>query len=190
MSGDAFGTPVRKLDFGKDVQLQGQERVVQSAPNMPTYLCWSRTDSMTTSATSAVYLPFTLPPLPAGSIVRAVGQAVCTTNGASTAYPALGVSGDWLVATPTAIEVASPGDFAAATQTGIFTLQAAVRGRNSIDSTSIMFSTSAPNLGAFTVTTVDCARSQRWAVYLSNANAISSTIGHVFVEVWIPRAYR
>ena len=175
MSHDAFGFPVRKYDFGKDVQLAGQSKVVGARYKMQDYLCWSRTDQVAAPAGVSVYLPFDVPPLPAGAVIRATVNVV---TGAGDII-GLAASLDWLVGTPaitvSMVEAGNPGQVT-------MTMFVAVRGRNLINAGT--------SHGTFVGggNSPDWVRNNRLAVYANEATGI--TLDGAFVEVFIPRIYR
>lgn len=180
MSSDAFSTPVRKYDFGKDGGLTGQSRVIQPQYRMPDHLVWSRTETLTAAAGANTYLPFDCPPLPVGSIIRGTMLATCgATDGLG-----IGVSSDWGLATPTvtSLIVVQPGGTSLTV-----TLHVAVKGRNSY----VAFGEAARNSSAASETAgtnIDFGVNNRFALYVNEITAIIVYAG--LVEVFIPRVYR
>lgn len=181
MSSDAFGTPVRKYDFGKDGGIQGQSRVVSPQYNMVPYLCWSRTDSLACAAGVNTYLPFTVPPLPAGSIIR--GEIAASIDAGDVV--GVGISGDWMLATP----VVTTSLIATSTlgaESGVSVFCIGIRGRSAATASHVGMGTA---VSGVTVTTgLDFYRTTRLAVYATEATTI--VMNHAFVQVFIPRVYR
>src|SRR5882724_10276811 len=132
MSLAQYGFPVRKTDFGRDAQLSGQVLTLAPQYNMQRHLCWARTDQfLENGAGNFTYLPFDLPPCPAGTVIRVTGVGSCSTSGAATGTLRVAVSADWNVTSPTILgTMAATPDGLATSQTGAFVLDIAVRNRS------------------------------------------------------------
>lgn len=180
MSSDAFGLPVRKYDFGRGVGLAGQALVTGAQYKMQQHIVWSRGDTVTCAAGVNVYLPFDVPPLPPGAIIRAtVGGSLGAND-----LLAIGASGDWLVAAPTVTQVVTAA-LPAGAIAGLTLLQMVLRTRTTWRGASL----NCEGTGLeFNGSGVDFGRSQRLAVYADETAAI--VLQHATVEVFIPRVYR
>lgn len=180
MSHDAFGFPVRKYDFGKDGQLAGPTKVLGAQYRMQEHLVWARGDALTCAAGVNTYLPFDVPPLPAGSIIRAYVHGTFSTNDEI----GIGLSVDWLLGTPTRSQMATAT--LSGVSAGLNLLQLVTRTRStwrgaslSCEGTGVDFNGSSG---------IDFAISNRLAVYALETTAI--VLHYATVEVFIPRVYR
>ena len=188
-----FGIPKTEgYDLGPDGTLVYDANAIGANFRAPLYLAMSRSGSLVAAAAVTPYLLFDCPPLPPGSFIRVMGACSLTTSGAATGVINLGISGDWLGATPTVTLLASGGDAGATTTTGLYTLTLGISARKNsfgagttVATSGAIVLTGASNL----VTTVDYGASGRYGVYCTNAGG-GSTLRSCFVEVFIPRIDR
>jgi len=182
MSHDQFGFPVPKVEFGRDLGLDGQRYNAGTSHQVPIYLRWMRTDAFSPVAGGArPYLPFDCPPLATGSVIRATVGAALTAAGDEIG---LGVSTDWMEDAPTLVTGGSIQMGNGSSQ-GTYFLHLFVAGRNLIRGFVFGSGSSAAD---FSITGIDCATSNRFAVYTDETTAI--TVYGALVEVFIPRVYR
>lgn len=160
-------------------------------PFMGPQLCWSRAGLLTASSTVSVYLAFDVPPLAAGSIIVVEGHGGLVTNAVDTGVIVLGVNDDWLGSTTTTIltQITSGG---ATSYAGMFRFQVAIQDRKSARTAGNLLDIGGSTVRGQTnalVSTVDWGRSQRLAVYCTNA-AGGSNISAALVQVFCQRFYR
>lgn len=175
MSSDAYGVPQRKYDYGRDIGLAGQALTLGGQYRMQDHLAWARTDALTCAAGENPYLPFEVPPLPIGSLIRATVHV--STSGASDA-PYIAFSPDAFLSAPSITDLVLGN----AATTGLQVMAVFIRDRN----TSIGGKT--PGTGTTTAVTIDWMRTNRLLV--GGRETTGLVIAAAFVEVFIPRVYR
>lgn len=189
MSSDTFSVPRSRYDAGRDGSLSGQQNIVGASWRMPEYICWALGAAFQPAGGSPAGLLFKVPPLPAGSVIRAQGIGSFTSDGANTGQVGVGTFPS--PAGNVSVSLAITPSNGAVTINGTFSIFVTIRNRNtSLGTANMIGSTAGTTISSAvtTVTTVDWGTSNTLGLYLAATN--SPTIQSALVEVFIPRVYR